>query len=251
MKSVITSKKGIRMKKVSIALTLLALIMSPAHTLSSSEQMTNSSFNKTNSRIKDAKSTFRTFQRDIKCAFTREGCTTEQKKRLLKQGIALLGITALLAGGWFALKARGERIQAEARAAQLEAAQRAAEETAERLAREQATEEAARQEATAATAEEAAKQAAAERLAAKIAALEKEFAEKQAAYDAAVQTRDTAQKALDAAQSRLQDPLKFGLGMGWGKKEQDDLNEAQTKLNAAEEALKRAEAALEEARAAK
>ncbi len=49
-----------------------------------------------NNRVEQAESTFKTFKKDIKCMFTIEGCTREQKIRLAKQGLKLFGIVIFL-----------------------------------------------------------------------------------------------------------------------------------------------------------
>ncbi len=72
--------------------------------------------------VEQAKSTFQTFKKDIKCAFSREGCTREQKIRMAKRGLKLLGAIALLYG---ALKVKAKvtafRAKVMARDAKLEA----------------------------------------------------------------------------------------------------------------------------------
>jgi len=55
-----------------------------------------------NEKAKQAESTFQTFKKDIKCAFSRKGCSREQKIRLLKQGLTLLGAVTLLYIGYYA-----------------------------------------------------------------------------------------------------------------------------------------------------
>ncbi len=51
-----------------------------------------------NNRVGQAESAFKTFKKDIKCAFSREGCTREQRIRMAKRGLKLLGAVALLYG---------------------------------------------------------------------------------------------------------------------------------------------------------
>ncbi len=48
--------------------------------------------------INKAQETYRTFKKDMKCVFSKQPCTNEQKKRLIKQGAALTGIVVVLAG---------------------------------------------------------------------------------------------------------------------------------------------------------
>ncbi len=51
-----------------------------------------------NDKVEQAESAFKTFKKDIKCAFSREGCTRAQKVRMAKRGLKLLGAIALLYG---------------------------------------------------------------------------------------------------------------------------------------------------------
>ena len=103
-----------------------------------------------NGNVEQAESTFKTFKKDIKCAFSRKGCTREQKIRLAKRGLKLLGAVALLYGFLkFRAKvmAKNARMKAEIKAmnevseesrkaSEKEERRRLAQESQERLARE-------------------------------------------------------------------------------------------------------------------
>ncbi len=177
-------------------------------------------------KVEQAKTALKTFRKDIKCVFSREGCTREQKIRLAKQGLGLLTVIAVLGGGgWLAWKSRvkkreeteAERRQQSEREHQAQkaeearrerergAAQRKQEqlEKANQLAREQETErlakerqeETARHEQERVEREEAARRASVRREA--IAQLEGVHAEKKRALEQARREQAGAREALN------------------------------------------------------
>ena len=256
-------------KRVLLAFTLAlnALIVSPAHAISSAEYMAlakghraslgGSPEEKTN-KLDQAKSALKTFKKDIKCVFSREGCTREQKIRLAKQGLGLLIIIAALGGGgWLAWKSRvkkrakaaakfkdeqGEKTRlarAELRKKELAAEEK--QEERERLKREQQLE---REQ------EEAARLAQKQRDA--IIRLEGVRGEKEQAVKNARQERDAAQAALTAKKNFLRSSgeiIQIG-SFKWKSKTENErtaLKAAQTKLDSALAERAEAQAALERA----
>ncbi len=259
--------------RILLAFTLVlgTLVGSPAQAISSAENVALAKANRSvlrgqekKDRLEEAKSALKTFKKDIKCMFSREGCTKEQKIRLLKQGLGLVGIIALLTGGWFVWKARAKKredlsakasAQAEAAAAKREGEEMAAQQARERQEAKRAAELERERQAEAARLErEEAERLEREQLArerqATIARLEGELATKRQVAAAAGNKVANAETELSKAKTRLRESkeLIYGRGMGWATKEHEAFAAAQRELEGANAELRAVEAALERAR---
>ena len=140
-------------KRILLAFTLAlsALIVGPAQAISSAKYMAlakghraslRGSPEEKRNKLEEAKSALKTFKKDIKCMFSRKGCTREQKIRLAKEGLGLLTVIAVLSGSWLVWKSRVKRREKAAEEQERLEKERQEAKRAERLRQEQETEEA-------------------------------------------------------------------------------------------------------------